>query len=87
MSKWFGKLGFVETKETEPSAYSEIVTERDCYGDLVRNTRRLQSGDKVNDDISLANTLEENILPLWRREAAPGNFRAAFIFLSEKTRI
>nr|DAH27334.1 MAG TPA: hypothetical protein [Caudoviricetes sp.] len=24
--------------------------------------------------------LEENILPLWRREAAPGNFRAAFIF-------
>ena len=27
MSKWFGKLGFVETKETEPSVYSEIVTE------------------------------------------------------------
>ena len=26
MSKWFGKLGFVETKETEPSVYSEIVT-------------------------------------------------------------
>lgn len=57
MSKWFGKLGFVETKETEPSAYSEIVTERDCYGDLTRNMRRLQSRDKVNDDISLANTL------------------------------
>lgn len=57
MSKWFGKLGFVETKETEPSVYSEIVTERDCYGDLTRNMRRLQSGDKVNDDISLANTL------------------------------
>ena len=29
MSKWFGKLGFVETKETEPSVDSEIVTERD----------------------------------------------------------
>ena len=26
MSKWFGKLGFVETQETEPSVYSEIVT-------------------------------------------------------------
>ena len=57
MSKWFGKLGFVETKETELSVHSEIVTERDCYGDLTRNTRRLQSPDKVNDDISLANTL------------------------------
>ena len=32
MSKWFGKLGFVETQETEPSVYSEVVTERDCYG-------------------------------------------------------
>lgn len=50
MSKWFGKLGFVETKETELSVHSEIVTERDCYGDLTRNTRRLQSPDKVNDD-------------------------------------
>ena len=57
MSKWFGKLGFVETKETELSVHSEIVTERDCYGDLTRNMRRLQSHDKVNDDISLANTL------------------------------
>ena len=26
MSKWFGKLGFVETKETELSVHSEIVT-------------------------------------------------------------
>ncbi len=57
MSKWFGKLGFVEAQVTELSVYSEIVTERDCYGDLTRNTRRIQSLDKVNDDISLANTL------------------------------
>lgn len=53
MSKWFGKLGFVETKETELSVHSEIVTERDCYGDLTRNTRRNQSSDKVNDDIKI----------------------------------
>ena len=57
MSKWFGKLGFVTTQETGLSVHSPTVTERDCYGDLTRNTRRLQSGDKVNDDISLANTL------------------------------
>lgn len=57
MSKWFGQLGFVENKEKEPSVYEEVVTERDCYGDLTRNTRRLQSSDKVNDDITLGNTL------------------------------
>ena len=47
----------VKTQAWAASVYSEIVTERDCYGDLTRNMRRNQSGDKVNDDISLANTL------------------------------
>ena len=40
MSKWFGKIGYAETLETEPSVYEETMKERDYYGDLVRNTRR-----------------------------------------------
>lgn len=55
--KWFGKIGYCETVETEPSVYEEKIVERDCYGDLARNTRRLTSGDKVNDNMTLANTL------------------------------
>lgn len=55
--KWFGKIGYCETVETEPSVYEEKIVERDCYGDLVRNTRRLTGSDKVNDDMTLANTL------------------------------
>lgn len=57
MSKWFGKIGYCETVEEEPSVYVEKIVERDCYGDLLRNTRRLVSTDKVNDDMTLANTL------------------------------
>lgn len=55
--KWFGKIGYCETVETEPSVYEEKIVERDCYGDLVRNTRRLTGSDKVNDEMALANTL------------------------------
>ncbi len=57
MSKWFGRIGFAETVETEPSVYEEKLTERDFYGDLLENNRRMVSGDKVNDDITLSNQL------------------------------
>ena len=57
MSKWFGKIGFCETVETEPSVYEERMTERDYYGDMLRNTRRLQSAENVNDNVALSNQL------------------------------
>lgn len=58
MAKWFGKIGFnAGTKETAPSVYTEDIKEREYYGDLIRNTRRLQTTDKVNDDIEISNEL------------------------------
>jgi hypothetical protein len=58
MSKWFGRIGFAQTVETEPSVYEEKIVERDFYGDLLENNRRLRaSSDKVNDDITIQNQL------------------------------
>lgn len=62
MAKWFGKIGFnvgtVEADpENRPSVYTEDIKEREYYGDLIRNTRRLQTTDKVNDDIEISNEL------------------------------
>lgn len=58
MAKWFGKIGFnAGTKETASSVYTEDIKEREYYGDLIRNTRRLQTTDKVNDDIEISNEL------------------------------
>ena len=57
MSKWFGKIGLVQMVETESSLYEPKVTEHECFGELLRDTRRMQTGDKVNDDLTLANTL------------------------------
>ena len=59
MAKWFGKIGFSEGKtETRPGVWDEKITPREYYGDLIRNTRRLQTVvDKVNDDINISNQI------------------------------
>lgn len=57
MAKWFGKIGYAETAETNPGVWKEQIVTRDYYGDLTRNTRRLQSADKVNDDLNISNEL------------------------------
>ena len=57
MAKWFGKIGYAETVETSPGVWKEKIAVRDYYGDLTRNTRRLQSADKVNDDLNISNEL------------------------------
>ena len=53
MAKYYGIIGFRTTVETKPGIYKEQITEREYFGDVVRVARRLQTADKVNDDITL----------------------------------
>lgn len=55
--KWYGKIGFSETKETEPGLWETVISEREYYGDLIRNSRSLQAPDKINDDINICNEI------------------------------
>ena len=57
MAKYCGKIGFAETKETKPGVWTEQITEHTYYGDMNRNTRRLQSSGNLNDNIVIANEL------------------------------
>lgn len=57
MAKYFGIIGFAEMKETKPGVYVEEITERQYYGDLIRNTRRLQTVSTLNDDINISNEI------------------------------
>ena len=57
MAKFFGAIGYAETKETTPGVWEEQIAERTYYGDLIRNTRRLQTSDKLNDDINITNEI------------------------------
>lgn len=57
MAKWHGKVGYAETVETQPGIWEEQITERPYYGDLIRNTRRLQNSGGVNDNVNIGNQI------------------------------
>ena len=55
MAKISGVIGYSMSFETAPGVWEPSIIERPYYGDLIKNTRRLQSSDKVNDDINISN--------------------------------
>ena len=56
--RYCGKLGFAdEVEETAPSVFTEKMTERTYYGDVLEFGRQMQVGDKVNPDITVGNQL------------------------------
>lgn len=58
MAKFYGNIGFIESKEIEPGIWNNNqVVERPYYGDLIRNTSRYQSSGEVNDDITINNNI------------------------------
>ena len=57
MAKFYGEIGYAETVETKPGVWLERISTRNYYGELTRNTRRLQSSDQLNDDINIANEI------------------------------
>lgn len=59
MSKWSGKIGFVVQKEYPIGSdiWIEDETERTYYGDMIRNSRRLQNSSNQNDNLVISNQL------------------------------
>ena len=57
MAKWFGKIGYVVTEETEPGVWEETITEREYFGDMTSDRRKRQNSGEVNDDINLSNVI------------------------------
>ena len=57
MAKFYGAIGFAEMVESALGVWSEDIVDHYYYGDLIRNSRRLQSGDQVNDDINVTNEI------------------------------
>ena len=55
--KYFGTIGYGVTEEIRPGVSLPTIAEREYYGDIVRNSRRLESGEKVNDDLNINMTL------------------------------
>lgn len=57
MAKFYGKIGYAMTKETTPGVWVEEIVEHSYYGDVIRNIRRLQGSENLNDDINVSNEI------------------------------
>ena len=55
MAKFYGVVGYATLTETAPGVWTEEITKRSYYGDVVRNMRRLQTTSNLNDDVSISN--------------------------------
>lgn len=57
MAKFYGAIGYGKSIETSPGVWEDQITERMYYGDLIRNSRRLQSSGNLNDNINISNQI------------------------------
>lgn len=57
MAKFRGNIGCVKTEETSPGVWTDVTSTRLYSGDVIRNTRRWQQGDKINEDLTISNQI------------------------------
>lgn len=58
MSKYYGRIGFVDTEETAPGVYEpKVVAERNYYGDILSNNRRWDNAQQLNDNLNISNRI------------------------------
>lgn len=58
MNRFYGAVGFATSTETSPGVWEDVISERNYYGSVIRNSRRLQeSNESVNDNLAVENSI------------------------------
>lgn len=57
MARFYGKIGYGVSEETVAGVWSDEITERAYYGDILNELRSTSSSEKVNDDVRLQNRI------------------------------
>lgn len=57
MARFSGVVGYGESAEGADGVWRDVITEFPYRGDVLRNTRALESDAKVNDDIVVGNSI------------------------------
>ena len=56
--KYYGRVAYGINAEVRPGVWKEAIVLRNYRGDVTRISRRLQSGDQVNDDMTISNEIK-----------------------------
>lgn len=57
MAKFYGPIGYARSEESVPGNWTDVIVEKNYRGDVILNQVRIQSGDKVNDNINIDNSI------------------------------
>lgn len=57
MARYYGNVGYAESVETAPGVWEDSITVRPYYGDVIRNTRRWDNGEGLNDNLNINNQI------------------------------
>jgi hypothetical protein len=63
MAKFYGEIGYAEAIEILDESdegtgvWIDVITERNYFGDVLKNTRRLEAGEGLNDNLTINNTI------------------------------
>lgn len=55
--RYYGDIGYFVTVETKPGLFEEKMKFRKAQGDVIRTSKRNQAPSKVNDDITINNSI------------------------------
>lgn len=53
MARFNGRVGFGQQVKTAGGVAEDLLTEKTYRGDVIRNVKNLEQGDKINDDVSV----------------------------------
>ena len=57
MAKWYNVIGWGENVEISPGVWELQIIEKKYFGEVIRNTRRLSENEKLNNDLSVGNSI------------------------------
>lgn len=57
MAKFYGVIGYGKPTKTAPGVTEDVITEHPAFGDVLRHSVGFNEGTKVNDDISVSNSI------------------------------
>lgn len=57
MTKFYGKVGYGTNTDNGNGVWEDVITERKLYGEVVKNTRRLITGQDINSKLTTGNSI------------------------------
>lgn len=58
MARFYGKVGFmIGSIETKPGVYTDVISERNYYGDVMKRHIGWEKGESINDNVKINNQI------------------------------